>query len=339
MDVLQDLKKITNVLLKEETDYVELKTTLGDYKALLLELSETNIDSSENRSNVQLDSGVAIGTSWAIFCIDDFVRTKKFVKGLFRAVKDLKNKREKPLHILYAGCGPFATLALPLLASYSEEEIQFTLLEINKQSYETAQNVIEKLGFKRHIKAFRNVDATKYKISESERVDILLSETMQRALEKEQQVTILIHLLRQLDKNVVLIPEKITLFLGLRNLKDNLENSTAIDRVMTWGKVEKVFELSKAEMQKIEVLNREENGEINFPEKTVNLPEEVYSHDCDLAILTEIQVYDQEKITTNESGLTLPLIIENVPQPEGEEMKIKMQYKIDATPGLIYKFN
>ena len=60
-----------------------------------------------------------------------------------------------------------------------------------------------------------NEDATKYQITE-DTPDIIISETMQNALPKEQQVSIFLNLMRQVKFDSIFIPEKIELFIGLK---------------------------------------------------------------------------------------------------------------------------
>ena len=79
------------------------------------------------RNDVYGETGMALGTLWAALCVDDMIRTKMFVKGLIEAVEDIMKKKEGPVHILYAGTGPFATLILPTLASYTSDQVQCTL--------------------------------------------------------------------------------------------------------------------------------------------------------------------------------------------------------------------
>ena len=68
------------------------------------------MENDRNREDIHLANGKALGTSWAARCVDDIIRTKKFVAGVYQAVQKLLNEYpEKTVHILYAGTGPFAT--------------------------------------------------------------------------------------------------------------------------------------------------------------------------------------------------------------------------------------
>jgi hypothetical protein len=145
------LKQITAVFLEKKTDYQKLSAAVKDYKKLLITLAELE-DNDAARENIHFENGKALGTTWAAMCIDDLMRTRQFVQGIYKAVQFLKQQKEAPVHILYAGCGPFAALILPLLTRFSQKDIQCTLLEINPLSYAAVKKVISKLGLGDHIR-------------------------------------------------------------------------------------------------------------------------------------------------------------------------------------------
>ena len=186
MQTQERLKVITAALLDKTTSPIQLIETLKQYKTLLLELSSLDLETKENKQDIHTDSGIAIGTIWAAMCLDDAYRTKQFIRGLFKIVENLCTTTNNPIHILYAGTGPFATLILPLLSKYTEHEVYVTLLEINKNSIENVKLILNQLGFQDHIKDIVCEDVTKYEIKT--KVDIVLSETMQHSLLRELQV-------------------------------------------------------------------------------------------------------------------------------------------------------
>ncbi len=79
MNILNSkLKSISNVILDEDLNYVKLFSAIADYKNLLIEASGIIIENDEEHQNINTDSGSAIGPKWAIRCIDDIMRTKRF---------------------------------------------------------------------------------------------------------------------------------------------------------------------------------------------------------------------------------------------------------------------
>jgi predicted RNA methylase len=329
------LKEITAVFLEEKTDYLKLAGAIKDYKRLLTELSEIE-DDDAGRNDMYFENGKALGTTWAAMCIDDLMRTKRFIKGLYKAVQFVKKSKKGPIYILYAGSGPFAALILPLICRFSESEIQFTLLEINPQSYAAVQKVISRLGFEGYIQSIENVDATIYVINKTTPVDIVLSETMQLALKKEQQVPIMINLLSQLPDNVIMIPQKIVLALGLLNSRRRLEMVSGDATGMYYKKAGNIFELNKKSIAEF-IAQQNEGDRIVFPEITIQLTPELTAGYNHLAILTEIQVFEEERLYINESGISLPLMLNDIEHINNKKITIKLQYKIDAEPGVLWQ--
>ena len=118
---------------------------------------------------------------------------------------------------MYAGTGPFATLITPLTTLFSSDQLQVTLLELNPVSFQKIQQVVQQMEIGAYVRRIVQTDATTYQIPADEQIDILLSETMQNALKREQQVPIIYNLLQQIDYEVILIPEVIELQLAVMN--------------------------------------------------------------------------------------------------------------------------
>jgi len=333
---MKRLEKIAFVLRKEETDFLELTEAIDDYEALVFELSNISIAEESNRRDIHFVNGKALGTTWAALCIRDILRTKTFIKGLFNAIDYVKETKEGPVHVIYAGTGPFATLILPIMATYPEEKVQFTLLEINKVSFESTNRVINKLGFDRYIKGMVNEDATKYVVNPDDQIDILVSETMQRALEREQQVPIVMNIMRQLKADSILIPEKITLDLCLMNMtkfQAGLMNTEEESCIIKLGHI---FELSREKIIAYYLANQTDNRQLRFPRLSFDLPIEQMDEFNQLVILTEIQVFGEDRIGFNESGLTTPLILEDL-SGQQEELTVNIRYCVNEDPGIEYQ--
>jgi tRNA G37 N-methylase Trm5 len=129
---------------------------------MLLEVSQSAIEQEVYKLDLHLENGKAIGLRWAASCVDDMMRTKKFIKELMEDVQNRIAQKPAPIHILYAGTGPFAILILPVLACYSPAEIQVTLMEINKESFEGVKKCFNQLQLETYVKEYIHEDATTY---------------------------------------------------------------------------------------------------------------------------------------------------------------------------------
>jgi len=260
------------------------------------------------------------------------MRTRQFVRGINEAIKE-KMKTKKPLHILYAGTGPFATLILPIIFKYSTQEIKYTFLEINPLSFNILQNVMSKIGLANYDITLVNSDATQYKIDPENEPDIIVSETMQNALAKEQQVPLFLNLMSQVKNDVLFIPEKIELFIGLKKAGIPIEK---LQR-KHYHKERSVFDVSRAALFPSGKSKKDIAKEVSFAKKqTIIEPEKLKEFDR-IAIITEIQVYKDEKIRLNDSGLTTPIFIKEIPENLQSSITIDTEYTISAVPNLNYQ--
>lgn len=331
MNIRKEIIRVTSEYFEDQRDYQKLLNASKEFKSILNAICEQDMDNKEGRKDIEYENGKALGTFWAALCLDDLVRTRQFIRGIDKAIKDKKKK--KPIHILYAGTGPFATLILPIIFRYRKEDIKYTLLEVNQFTFQILQNVISKLGLKEYDIDLVNVDATKFQIDSKKPPDIIISETMQNALAKEQQVSIYLNLMRQVTSDTVFIPEKIELHLGLKKAGIPSEEL----QIHHFNKVEKVFEVSKASMFPEKQPERQIIAKNSFAKRKTVIESKMLKGFNQLVIITEIQVYKNEKIIINESGLTIPRLIQQIPKNLKNSIIIDTQYQISSKPKLEYK--
>lgn len=116
------------------------------------------------------------------------------------------------------------------MACFSSQQLQFTLLEVNENSYTCLQQLIKTLQFENYIHRLEKADAPKWTLPANEQVDLFISETMQQGLKNEPQVAICMNLANQLQNSTIIIPEQITLIAALiDHQKKGLENSEAVE--------------------------------------------------------------------------------------------------------------
>lgn len=333
------LKEITSVFFEEEIDHESLAKAIKEYHALLLEVTGIDLEDDEARTHIQNERGRAVGMTWAAVCLNDIMRTRAFVKGLDLAVQSLLKTKKDPIHILYAGTGPYATLILPLLAKYGPDVIQCTMIELNKQSHQTVSRLITQLGFENHILEIALADAIDYQVESPDSVDILLSETMQIGLTHEQQVPIVLNLMKQLRDEVILIPQGITVSLALMDYGRLTEARSKEDLLDAYDKIETVFELDKSTIKQF-LQNQEDNGESSlFPSIHLAVDAKRMEAFGELVLMTDIQVFEHITLAFRECSLTIPLLIRRLNGLKGKPLKFQAQYKVDHAPGLKYRIN
>ena len=243
-----ELKHITAVLLRPEDQYEELTKAVHDLSRLFLTVSELEIDGEHNREHIYLAQGKAIGPVWAAMCVREILRTKRFLRGFYQGIKAaLARFSNRPLHILYAGTGPFATLAIPLTTVFTSEEVHFTFLEINPLSIQSLKKVITAFQAEKYLYEVVECDAAKYQLDTSNPFQMIVTETMQNALRKEPQVAITMNLAPQMQNGGILIPQNITIDAVLLSPRKNLERMTDLNGFKQdyFHIIGKVFELNK----------------------------------------------------------------------------------------------
>ena len=319
------LASVTDVLLDDATGSELLTETIDLYRDFLLTASGIDLGDESCIDHYDTGTGVAIGATWAALCVDDMVRTKRFVSGLHRAVADVAARRPGPVHVLYAGTGPFATLALPLMTRFTPAELQFTCLEITDASYQAVQRVFHTLDLEAYVRDVVQTDASTYVIDAELPVDIMLSETMQYCLIDEMQVPIALNLMAQLPPEVIMLPECITLMLGV--LEDTRDQAVAVE-------LGTIFTVNRASL----AAYRPTVGNTDFPTVRLQVPAANGVAYGQLAIRTAVDVYGGYGLTDYESGLTVPRIIGDYPTADDPLEAIDFTYQIDPSPLLWMDF-
>lgn len=328
---------VSRILDTDKQAYGELFTACNELYTLLIQLTDTDETAEQNKQDISLDTGNALGLTWAAMCIKEFARTKEFMDGVLEAVSDLlPQKAGKPVRVLYAGTGPFATLILPLITRFSSEQVQFTLLDINAQSLACLQKMFALLELEAYIHHIEQVDATAYTLPAGEQVDVFITETMLNALRKEPQVAICMHIVPQLPPNVIMIPEQIILHAGFLDAKQTTTNNT-IDANHSVHVLDTIFVFDKKLIQQYAPQYQAGKLPFYFLPTEVDIPRELAENLRTLYIFTDITIYKQARLTLNQCSLNLPMRVANLTQPL--PTAVTLQYQISEMPGVQYAFS
>jgi predicted RNA methylase len=327
------LSKISDVILADEINFSDLLTSLTDMKSLFMEVSEIDTESPEFTQDIHLTTGKAIGPYWAGLCVDDLLRTKRFSKGAFQAIEEMKSKKNgEPVTLLYVGPGPFATLILPLLTQFKPEELQLILVEVNPATIAALKNTIKNVGVEEYIKEIIMADASQLQLENASEIDVLLLECLQFALVKEQQVAITYNLVPQLRKDAILVPDEIKLSVGVVDSVKKMAYMTHPDDSIEadfYKDINTVFVLSKEA-----IWNHISNFKtLDFPEINTTISKEDKKNFTSVVISTDICVHSNQKLLKDECSLTMSYKLSDTNQLENLTT-VKTKYEVNEKPGL-----
>lgn len=328
------LKQITEMLIKSEDDYGEIKKATDDLYNLFLTVSGLKEEDEDCRKDYYLPQGKAIGTVWAAMCIKEFLRTKKFIRGVFLGIKHAQEKfLDRPINIVYAGTGPFATLLMPLITVFSSEEVKFTFLEINPESIQNLKKIINAFGASEYVEKIVQCDAAEYQVDKGRPIHMVVTETMQRSLKKEPQVAITLNLVPQMVEGGILIPQNITVEAALLDPKRDMERMMGAQGAEKdyCHHLNKILELNK------NILVIEKEKKYFFPEIEVEIPNDIDKKYKKLSLLTNIQVFGEEKLTYMQCSLNMPEKVMDIAWMNNTIKKVMFQYVINENPGFVHK--
>lgn len=319
-----DLKTITGELLSPELHYENIRNASISLSQLFSEVVAFDEQDPANQQDIALETGTAIAPRWAASCLVDYMRTRKFILGIRDAIEErLKMKPGKPVIVMYAGTGPFASLLTPLITIFTPAQLQMVLMEINPVSFQYLQKITEHFDMKDYIIDQLQTDAVTYSIPENQQPDIIVSETMINALQKEPQVSIAANLVSQSNRNPVLIPEQIKVDACL--LGDMEKNPNAVFFLKT------LFGLD-AEMA-VTIKNNPENVPVLSKGIVVIIPGLTGSQYKQLALCTSVRIFREHGLGFNESGLTVPQILRMTDTFKNYPVRLLFKYQIESNPG------
>lgn len=313
------LKQLTETLLTQD-GHNTLREAAQALYTLCCQLTGIQNESlePEDCNETKLPSGLALSPTGAALCAIQYPRTAKFLRGLAQAIRVAQERFPgQPIQVLYAGCGPFATLAVPLMTQFRPDEVQFTLLDIHARSLTAAQELIEHFGLADFVAGYVQADATVYVHPQEPPLHIVVTETMQRALMKEPQVAVTLNLVPQLCPGGLLVPEEITVDACLYRPSTEFAVYPAEDervRVL----LARLLTLNAAQVP-------------DFAPVTFTLPEATTPR-LRLMLRTIVQVFGDIVLGEYESGITCPYIgkdLDAIPF----ESQATLQYIQGAVPG------
>ncbi|WP_103069862.1 SAM-dependent methyltransferase [Aquimarina sediminis] len=288
----------------------------------------------DHQGDISLKNGIALSNKNASDCIKDYKRTATFLRGTYKSIMEsTKRFPNIRLNILYAGCGPYATLLVPLLSFFEPKNINITLIDINQSSIASVKNLISKLGYEDYISDIIVADATQFQYPKNTPLHVVVTETMFHALTKEPQVAITQNLAPQLTEGGLLIPEEITISLGysffskepyLNQYDDTYQIANSANKNVKRETINKLFSLNKNERTNQKDL-------LHFFESKWHLIPENYEETPDICIYTHIKIFDTFQLQDADSLITNPYCLTSLYNLQ-DQNKFKIKYNTQNIP-------
>lgn len=348
LDLCSQLKAITDELLSSEQPG-NCRDAAIKLHALFSEITATGGITGNPHDSIDtvLPAGTAISPDDAARCILDFARTSEFLKGTHAALLEAQNRfSQRPIEILYAGCGPFAALAIPLATQFTAADIRFTLLDNHHRSLESAQQLFRALGLSAFVRQYIQDDAASYVHRSNGALHMVITETMQRALVKEPQVAITLNLAPQLCPGGILIPQKISIGACLLDLDSEFPVPSNSDEAVPVSEDDGARRI-RVELGRVLEITAENAHQMaamrgqnvlstcdRFPAVVLDVPQEA-DKSFHVMLRTTITVFGSAVLREYDSGLTYPAILHELGHA-GNGTRIEFQYVFDSNPGFAY---
>ncbi len=289
----------------------------GQLRSLVEQHTRLSMVASDHMADGEsiLQSGWAISPVQAGLCAREPLRSAAFIKGLAAAIDDALLEHGT-VSVLYAGCGPFALLALPLMAIFTPQQVQFTILDVHPETLDYARELIEGFAYGAHVREFICADAARYRIPAASIPQVIVSETMNTALGKEPQVAIMRNLFLQAPL-AALVPSAVAVHLGV---PDRSRQQACVD-------LGEIFTVNATNM-----LAWSDAGTASLAAASITLPELLDARE--LRLLTRIQVYRDIVLRDYDCSLNLPLRLPGNPLLAGAAT-LHFHYRLGRQPGLV----
>jgi hypothetical protein len=339
---------IGDTILDESSSPGQLRDALDAFSLMSSDASNIQPDPSFSAwaGDSLLANGVAISPEAAAHCVADYQRCVMFIRGIYAAINTLRERfPDTPLEILYAGCGPFATLVLPLLGKFSPGELKLYLLDVHQRSLDSVECLLAAFGFGAHAVQTIEADACSYQ--HPGKLHLVIAETMQKSLEQEPQFAVTANLATQLVPTGIFIPQRIEVSLYLADLgyeeqladqssgiadRDRNTQESSAGRYLLANLCTLVPESASGQMQL--ALAQAEGAGPELEPTIVVIPAVPDISQLDAALFTHICVFEQYQLKNFDSQITLPMKChELLPLTSGECYRVS--YQLGSYP----KFN
>lgn len=318
-----ELARIAATILDLDSGPVALRQACQDLYSLCAKLTglEDSHDLSPVAKGTSLASGLAISPNEAARCVWDFARTTTFMRGVKAAIDELLVRfPDEPIEVLYAGCGPFGPLIIPLLETFEPRSPRITMLDYHQPSLDSVRSLLVELKLEDHAVTLVQADALNY--VHPVKPHLVICEMMQTALRNEPQVAVTFNFGPQLREGGIFVPQKICVEVVLAESGKEVSFDLASRNRISLGTV---LELDPA---------RSDAETVGQP-VVLEIPSDVPAG-MDLRILTKVCVFGTFKLNDFDAAITYPVILRQLDGLKAGD-HLEFVYVQDERPRFEYK--
>ncbi len=288
-------------------------------------------------SATRFSTGRAIGPLEAARCVWDYKRTVAFLRAVDRALADaLERFPGETVHLVEAGCGPLAPLALPFAVRYPASRVQVTVIDAHGVSLAGVRRLAAELGVEASMRNYVCADAAAYRFAGDERPHVIACEVLQRALADEPQVAVTLNLAPQLRDGGFFVPARIEVRLGLFNAAERFgaaRGNGAEREAPTKG----VRELGRVFCQEARAVPAKQEGPERIAANTLEIPRH-HPRREPLHFLTRIELHGEHRLEDFDCALNVPEPLVYPAELAERGGRIAFEYRLSETPGLHAEF-
>lgn len=322
---LARLRELARAILAAGPDLRAAVGPIQELRSLAERLSGMDMSVELNIGDGQtwLPSGLAVSPVTAALCAREFLRSAAFIQGAARALERAATRCEgRPVRVLYAGCGPFAFLVLPLLALWPPGRARFTMLDIHAGALAPACRLVTALGLEAGVAGWVQADAAACRLDPDALPDVIVSETMSAALQREPQVAITRNLLGQAPQ-ALMVPAEVRIDGVLCERPDGSAPWRA-----SFG-LGQVFALNA---EAVAAWGAGPGAGASLPAATLSLPATLAPCNT-LRLLTTITVFEDIVLARDDCSLNTPRYLPGKPAFE-KGQRLRFSYRLGADPGI-----
>lgn len=283
------------------------------YEALTAIYTSLNLPPEQRSLQYINRHGLVMSPDYCITTITDAPRVDAFWQALEPLISiDGSNIKNKPEHLVYPACGPYAPLLLPLLHSLKQQErlnpqLKVTLIDVHPAAAQTALALVSLCGLADQIDVLC-LDACDYQ-TELGSVNILLLESMQHGFGREAHLSICQHFEPMLADDAIMVPENISIQAVLAKSSEEFLSAGRDSSIVNAGRIElgSILELNRHNLQQLQTLELDEGSSLVECDQ-VKIPDNLTdAKDYILLLTTRIKVAENCWIEEYESGISHPL--------------------------------